>query len=134
MKKEVLPRITGKMPNDIIFQVGQIGMINLDESVLRPIPTEYVIQHLIASYRFAEYEKYLSDRNVGIVGRETLSSGLEVVVLFVKNKHSLDEMEKVMAKMGWIRSSEINNLEGYPELVGAQFEKKKDFDAIVNLP
>lgn len=126
--KRVLHQI-GSFPADSLHEVRTMDSLVLDEAVLRPIPIDSAIRHLISSYKFAEYDRYNPRKNVGIVVRDMLENNAEVILLYVKNKKVQQQCEGIMAKMGWIASSNDLDLEDFPNLIGTQYERKKDIEA-----
>ena len=126
--KRVLHHVGYLAPNHL-HEVGRMGSLSIDEAVLRPIPIDSAIRHLIASYKFAEYDNYSPQRNVGIVVRDMLDNNAEVILLYVKDGKTQKQCDEIMAKMGWIASSNDLDLVDYPDLIRTQFERKKDIEA-----
>ena len=126
--KRVLHHV-GHIPANHLHEVGRMGGLCIDEAVMRPIPIDSAIRHLIASYKFAVYDYYDPQRNVGIVIRDMLDNNAEVILLYVKDEKAQKQCDEIMAKTGWIASSNDLDLVDYPDLIGTQYERKKDIEA-----
>lgn len=97
--KRVLHHV-GHIPANHLHEVGRMGGLCIDEAVMRPIPIDSAIRHLIASYKFAVYDYYDPQRNVGIVIRDMLDNNAEVILLYVKDEKAQKQCDEIMAKTG----------------------------------
>lgn len=111
------------------FERRTMDSIPLNEALIRSVPIDKVVKHFISSYNFAYWYNYKPSENPGIIATSTLNNDCEVIFLYVDDEKRMDYCEKIMAKLGWIKSSNDLDLEDYHNLVGSQFERKKDIEA-----
>ena len=110
-----------------IIEKRVIGDVCLDEALIRSVPLKKVYKHFLSKYNFGEFYNFNPLKHAGIIFSDVLNNGTDVIIIYVDSGNKAKFCEEIMAKMGWIMSSNDIDIQEFPHLTGYQFEKKERY-------